>query len=214
MRAGIPAETKSASDPGISPGHAPQNAIADGSATNVANWTLNDGSAVALRFICPADEPLMVKFHQTLSQDSVYFRYFGSLTLSQRITHQRLMRVCSNDSDHSLALVAVRRGGQTKEDEILGVGRLIKCDGANEAEFAVVVADAHQGSGLGTYLLRQLIRMARNQGQIRVIGYVLPDNRPMLHICDKLGFRRVQPVGDSIVTMELALRPGGASKAA
>jgi acetyltransferase len=199
MHASIPGKIKRVSDPGGSSGQSPQNA------TNVAKWTLKDGTSVAIRFICPADEPLMIKFHQTLSLDSVYSRYLGSLTLSQRTAHERLMDVCLNDYDHGSALVAEGRNDKTKEKEILGVGRLIKFEKSNEAEFALVVTDAHQGSGLGTYLLRRLISMARNQRRVRVIGYVLPDNHPMLHICEKLGFRRIHPLGDPVVKVELNL---------
>ena len=172
----------------------------------LSEWTLKDGTHVTIRPIRPSDEPAMVRFHQTLSEDSVYFRYLGPLKLSQRITHQRLLRVCWNHYGHELALVAVRRPPGAGEDEILGVGRLIKFEESNESEFALVVADPHQGSGLGTHLLRRLIKIGREEGLLRVIGYILPENRPMLHVCDRLGFRRIHPMGDPVVRVELDLR--------
>jgi len=188
-----------------------QSAKSASSAGELANWTLKDGSVAAIRFICPVDEPLMVKFHETLSENSVYFRYLGPLRLSQRIAHRRLRRVCLNDYDHDLALVAVRRDARSREEEILAVGRLVKFEETGEAEFALVVADACQGSGLGTYLLRWLIWMARNQGQRQVVGYILPDNRQMLRICEKLGFRRIHPPGDPVVKVELDLSAADAN---
>ena len=147
----------------------------------------------------------MIKFHRTLSEQSVYFRYLGQLKLSQRIAHQRLMRVCLDHQESELALVAERKYPHNGESEILGVGRLIKADDAREAEFALVVGDRHQGSGLGTELLRRVIRIARDEGQLMLVGYILPDNRSMLHICEKLGFRRVHPLGDPVVRMEFNL---------
>ena len=48
----------------------------------------------------------MVKFHETLSEQSVYQRYFSVLKLSQRIAHERLTRICFNDYDREIALVA------------------------------------------------------------------------------------------------------------
>lgn len=183
-----------------------------GPAHYVTAWKLKDGTHVTIRPIRPDDEPLMVRFHQTLSEDSVYFRYLGPLKLSQRIEHRRLIKVCRDDYDRELALVAERREGEGGRADILAVGRLIKFHDLQEAEFAVVVADAYQGSGLGMQLMRRLIRIARNEGHLRLTGYILPDNRPMLHICEKLGFRRIHPIGDPVVKVELALRPAGASK--
>jgi acetyltransferase len=214
MRARIPAETKPAPVPGLPPGQSPQKAISALPANYVTSCKLKDGSDVTVRPIHPADEPLMVKFHRTLSGDSVYFRYLGPLKLSQRIEHRRLIKVCRDDNDQELALVAEMRNPRDGEAGILAVGRLIKFQGSHEAEFAIVVADKHQGSGLGMHLMRRLIRIARNEGHLRLIGYILPDNRPMLHICEKLGFRRIHPLGDPVVKVELALRPGGTFKVA
>lgn len=175
-------------------------------------WKLKDGTPVLIRLIRPADEPLMVKFHESLSADSVYFRYLAPTPLSLRVAHRRLAKVCLNDYDHEMALVVEDANPRTGELEIIGVGRLIKFHENNKAEFALVVVDAHQGSGLGSHLLRRLIQMARLEACQSVIGYVLPENRPMLHVCEKLGFRRIHPLGDPVVKVELDLkstRPGG-----
>lgn len=180
----------------------------------VSKWTLKDGTPVTIRPICPADEPAMIRFHKALSDDSVYFRYLGPMKLSQRIAHQRLLRVCWNHYGHELALVAVSHppGGG---DEILGVGRLIEFEESHESEFALLIADGHQHSGLGTHLLRLLIKIGRDEGLVRIIGYILPENRAMLHVCDELGFRRVHPAGDPVVRVELDLavsRPAAAKE--
>ena len=53
----------------------------------------------------------------------------------------------------------------------------------HEAEFALGrIADAFHGSGLGTHLLRRLVQIAKGEGCLRIIGYILPGNRPMLHL--------------------------------
>ena len=170
-------------------------------------WKLKTHRPVLIRPIRPDDELLMVKFHGMLSADSVYFRYLGPLKLSQRIEHQRLIKVCLNDYDHELAFVAETKHPDTGEIQIVGVGRLIKYQEMHEAEFAVIVADAFHGSGLGTHLLRRLVQIAKREGCSRIVGYILPGNRPMLHICEKLGFRRIHPLGDPVVKVELDLSP-------
>src|SRR6202158_656829 len=72
----------------------------------VTDWTMNNGKELPIRPIRPEDEPLMVKFHETLSDRSVYLRYFGSLSLKRRVAHERLIRICFGDYDRELALVA------------------------------------------------------------------------------------------------------------
>ena len=64
------------------------------------------GVEVTIRPIRPEDEPLMVKFHKTLSKQSVHLRYFGLLSLERRTMHERLRRVCFIDYDREIALVA------------------------------------------------------------------------------------------------------------
>jgi acetyltransferase len=74
----------------------------------VQPWTTTDGISLLIRPIRPEDEPLMIQFHTTLSDRSVYFRYMHAIQLSQRIAHDRLSRICFNDYDRELALVAER----------------------------------------------------------------------------------------------------------
>ncbi len=68
----------------------------------------------------------MIKFHETLSERSVYFRWLHMLQLSQRIAHERLIGVCFIDYDREMALVAEYHNPQMGQNEIMGVGRLIK----------------------------------------------------------------------------------------
>ena len=86
----------------------------------VSTWKMKDGKKVTIRPIRPEDEPLMVKFHETLSERSVYLRYFSPLKLQQRVAHERLTRICFNDYDREIALVAEYKDGDGKS-QILGV---------------------------------------------------------------------------------------------
>jgi acetyltransferase len=155
----------------------------------VSSWSSNDGTPLTLRPIRPEDEPLMVKFHSKLSEETVYLRYFGLPRLQQRVAHERLTRVCFNDYDREIALVAIRQEPTTKEDEIIGVGRLTKAHGLNQAEFAIVIADQFQGLGLGTKLLSRLVEIGRHEGIERICLNILPENYVMQHVAKKVGFQ-------------------------
>jgi acetyltransferase len=155
----------------------------------VAPWTMKDGNEVTVRPIRPEDEPLMVKFHETLSDRSVYLRYFCSLSLSRRVDHERLLRICFGDYDREMALVAERTDPATGERRILAVGRMNKLHAGNEAEVAVLVSDHYQKLGLGNELLRRVVGMARDEKLSRVSAEMLPDNVAMQIITKRLGFK-------------------------
>lgn len=153
----------------------------------VWDWAMKDGTAVTIRPIRPEDEPLMVKFHEMLSDRSVYLRYFGSLSLKTRIAHERLVRICFGDYDRELALVAEITGPEGHE--VVGVGRLNRIIGTDEAEVAIIVTDNYQNRGLGAELLRRVIRVAREEGVHAVMSEMLSDNLGMQVISKKLGFQ-------------------------
>jgi acetyltransferase len=154
----------------------------------VAKWKMKEGTPVIIRPIQPEDEPLLVKLHGTLSEESVYHRYFSQLKLDQRIAHERLTRICFNDYDREIALVAERKDAKTGDREILGVGRLSKARGLNEGEFALLISDRWQKQGLGSELLKRLVEIARTEKLTRVSAIIMSDNHAMLHVCKKTGF--------------------------
>ncbi|MCA9960438.1 MAG: GNAT family N-acetyltransferase, partial [Anaerolineales bacterium] len=154
----------------------------------VQPYTSTDQTEFVIRPIRPEDEPLMVKFHQTLSEQSVYLRYFRAFQYDQRVAHDRLIRICFVDYDRDIALVTEKSDPKTGEKEIVAAGRLSRIHGTDEAEFALLVNDACQDKGIGTETLRRLLEIGRDEGVKRVIAYLLTENRGMYHICKKLGF--------------------------
>ena len=149
---------------------------------------LKDGTPVTIRPIRPEDEPLMVQFHTTLSERSVYLRYFCSLSLSTRVEHERLVRICFGSYDRGFALVADRKNEESGQREILGVGRFSTIN-RTAAEAAVLVSDGWQGRGLGTELLAGVVRVARQEKYQRLSAEILRDNLPTQAIFKKVGFK-------------------------
>ena len=145
------------------------------------------GARITIRPIRPEDEPLMIEFHKTLSDRSVFFRYFGILSLQERIVHERLRRVCFIDYDNEIALVADLKESSGNH-KILGVARLIKEHEADEAEFALLVSDPWQGKGLGTELLRLLVSIGRKEGIHRIVGHISAENTAMKQVSEEAGF--------------------------
>jgi len=168
---------------------------------------MKDGREVTIRPIRPEDEPLMAEFHRTLSDRTVYLRYFASMSLSARIAHERLLRICFGDYDRQMVLVAEHRATDGGRPQIVGVGRLNKLRARNEAEVAVLVADEYQNLGLGFQLLSAVVRVARDEKLRRVKSEMLRDNLGMQVLSKRLGFQlRTYPDGESIgAVLELSL---------
>jgi acetyltransferase len=129
--------------------------------------------------------------------------------------------VCFVDYDRQLVLVAERgadatgrgadatgrgadatgRGASASQPTpgapaILGVARLSRLPWKDEAEFALLVSDQFQRQGLGTELLRRLLQVARRERIRRVVGFISPENQPMLQIARRLGFKLQRPKDD------------------
>ncbi|MEZ5400568.1 MAG: bifunctional acetate--CoA ligase family protein/GNAT family N-acetyltransferase [Bryobacteraceae bacterium] len=170
-----------------------------------SDFTDKSGETIRIRPITPEDEPLIVRFHETLSERTVYFRYLQQIQLDQRVAHDRMIRICFIDYDREMALVAVRTDAASGEQEIMGVGRLQKIAGTAEAEFALMIADRFQGRGIGTELLRRLVDVARREGVGAVIAEIHGENRTMQGMCRRVGFKLEQEFGDPTVTARLEL---------
>ena len=170
----------------------------------VSTWKMKDGKEVVIRPIRPEDEPLMITFHEKLSERSVYLRYFQPLKLTQRTAHERLTRICFIDYKREMALVAERKN-EAGEPELLAVGRLSQIHGRDEGELAAVAIDAAQHKGLGTELYTRLIAVAREAKLHRLISTMLPENREMRALCVKLGFKMFSNLEDNTIRAELDL---------
>jgi acetyltransferase len=182
-------------DASVHPGQFPKTTIRPYPSQYVSQFTMKDGAEVALRPIRPEDEPLVSKFHETLSERSVYMRYFSSLSLSSRVAHERLVRICLVDYDRVMALVVDHKDEVTGQHRILGVGRLIKLPTKNEAEIAILVSDQCQKQGLGIELLRRTVQIARDEKLSSVSAEMLRDNFTVQRLFKKVGFR-LRPLAD------------------
>jgi len=172
----------------------------------VSQAQLKDGAPITVRPIRPEDEPLMVRFHESLSEQSVYTRYFHMLNLDQRIAHERLTRICFIDYDREMALVAEKRDPESGEREILGVGRLSRDRAApEEAEFSILVSDPYQRQGIGTTLLDRLLVIGRREGISRITADILSNNRPMQRVSKSAGFHLRHDPEEGVVKADLDL---------
>ena len=193
-------------DPSTAEDQLPRPAIKPYPRRYVSPWTASDGTEFLIRPIRPEDEPLMIRLHEELSDETVSARYFTYMKLSQRTAHERLTRICFIDYDREMALVATAPDPDGGESRIVAVGRLSKAHGRNEAEFAILVSDAWQKHGLGGELLRRLVAVGRDDGLDRIFAEMLASNTGMRRTSEAAGFHvRSHPDDASVALAELAL---------
>ncbi|MBK8022795.1 MAG: bifunctional acetate--CoA ligase family protein/GNAT family N-acetyltransferase [Chloroflexi bacterium] len=177
----------------------------------VEPWTLRDGTKVTIRPIRPEDEPLMVEFHQSLSERTVFLRYLEAMDLSVRTAHDRLSRLCFIDYDREMALVVIRRDEGTKgEPKMIGIVRLTKMRNANpgeksRAELGMLVSDKYQRQGIGHELLERLIKIAKDEKVGVIFATLHEDNPEMSYLTERFGFVAVPSGREHIVQVELDL---------
>jgi acetyltransferase len=170
-----------------------------------SKWIAKDGTPMVMRPMRPEDEPMLVKFHETLSDRTVYLRYLRPMLLEARVAHERLARICHCDYNREINFLAEIDAEEAEERKILGAIRLSKMHGINEARFSVLINDLAQGKGLGKEMLRRLVDIARQEKLTRIEALITPDNEVMKHICGELGFRFVPVSEENLVKTEIDL---------
>ena len=78
----------------------------------------------------------------------------------------------------------------------------MKIHGTNDGEVAVLVSDQWQGRGLGKELLARLLIVGADEKLARLTADILPDNRDVMRICEKLGFTLKHSLEDEVVKAE------------
>ena len=154
------------------------------------------GHAYTLRAIRGDDEDRLVAFHATLSDESLYLRYFAP---HPRLSPAEVYRFTHVDGAARAALVLL------DGDRIVAVARYDRLAEAPEAEVAFVVADAYQGRGLGTILLRRLAHVARAHGIEKFVADTLLSNIRMRRVFSHSGYEVHSRIEDGVVRVEFAI---------
>ena len=151
---------------------------------------LRDSSRVVIRPIRSGDAAGLSAFIEGLSAHSRHLLFLGGIA---RLREEELQRVCSPDTVHDMAYVAIPH----HDERQVGICRYASsqppCD---EAEISVAVADAWQHKGLATLLLRRLIEHARQHGVKRLYSMDAATNHRMRRLARHLGFSEARDPAD------------------
>ena len=153
---------------------------------------LSDGRRVGLAPVDPQDAPAERAFVNALSLNSRYRRFHFGL---RELSPEQSRAMTEIDQQHQVAFVA---RPDTEAAIVADARYVLRADSA-DAEFAIAVADAWQGVGLGRELLQRLAAHARAHGVRHLFGDVLWGNGPMLGLARSLGAQLRRNPGDSTV---------------
>lgn len=162
-----------------------------------ADVVLRDGRTCHIRPIKPSDGPALEEFHQSLSEETLYMRFF---TASQELMARDIERLLKVDYREHVGLLALVGGA------VVGLGAYDSV-GRAEGEIAFTIRDDHQGRGLGSVLLEHLAAIARENGIHRFRAEVLSGNKKMLATFAAAGYSPSQEVEDGIVILDFDIDP-------
>lgn len=157
-----------------------------------------DGTTLSVRPIRADDADALNDFHEHLSSDTIYKRFFNAHPHLRAAEIERFTQI---DYDNRLALVAHRDG------RMVGVGRYDSRPDEADAEVAFVVADEVQGHGVGTLLLEHLAVAARHRGRSSFYADTLVTNDQMQDVFRRAGFPSRTRFADGVVRVTFPIAP-------
>jgi acyl-CoA hydrolase/GNAT superfamily N-acetyltransferase len=134
---------------------------------------------VRFRAIRPSDEEAMRRLFYRFSDEAVYYRYFSRI---QAMPHTRMQEYVNVDFNRVMSIVGEIEGGT-----LIAEIRYVRTeDDETHPEFALVVDEAYQNAGIATYLCGLLKRVAMERGLKGLKGWLLPKNRKILRVIEKV----------------------------
>ena len=143
-------------------------------------YLVNDGTLINFRPIHPTDEPRMRDLFYKLSAATIYYRFMSHQKFVSRKQIQDFVYI-----DHRNDVTIVGTLPEAYGEDIIAIGSYYLDPKTNLAEVAFVVGDNWQNKGIGTFLLKHLMRIARRNGIRGFTAEVLTDNKPMQAVINK-----------------------------
>ncbi len=137
---------------------------------------------VDFRAIKPSDVEDMRRLFYRFSDTAVYYRYFSPI---KTMPHAKMQEYVNVDFGRCLSIVGLVK--EMGEGRIIAEGRFVRNLQRPYAEVAFVVDEAFQGRGIATFMLRMLIRLAKERGLKGFTAEVLSSNKSMLKVFEKGG---------------------------
>ncbi len=158
------------------------------------------GELVRLRPVRPIDEGRLHDLYYSMSDESLYKRFFQ---VRKVMPHAALQKLCNLDYEKEMSIVATI--GEEPAETIVGAASYTLDPTGRTADAAFVVDDRYQDRGIGRALLRHLAEIAHKKGVEAFSADVLVSNAAMLHLFDQAGGRRTGMPESGIATYRIPI---------
>ncbi len=159
---------------------------------------LTSGELVRIRPIHPGDAEKLVAFHDRLSAEAVYRRYFS---FHPELSDDEVQHLTTVDYASRMALVV------EYDERLVAVARYDREPDTEEAEVAFLVADEFQRRGLGMRLLKDLAVAARAQGITTFTAETQASNRDMIGVFESSGYSVEASMESEFVSVRFRIAP-------
>jgi len=158
--------------------------------------TLKDGSKVLIRRAGPEDFQMLFSMFSSLSDDTMFRRFLRSQKKLTKTDAEEMLRL---DDRNVTSLIAVL--AKDHREQAVGEARYVTDPAGRLAEAAVVIADEWQNRGLGTALFSDLIAEAKRQGLSKMFAYFDVENKSIIRVGQKVGFKLAPKEGRTNYSM-------------
>lgn len=149
-------------------------------------WTDYKGDEIFFRPIKATDERAIQDMVYAMPEQDVYTRFFQNL---KSFSHKLAMPLAAIDYSSKMAIAAVvGREEPNSKERIIAIGRYIRDPLTNFAEVAFATSHGWQDRGISTFILRYLIRIAKENGIKGFTADVLSRNAAMMKVFAKSGY--------------------------
>lgn len=159
------------------------------------------GEKVRIRATRPSDEEAMRRFFYRFSDQTVYFRFFYRFST---MPHDKIQPYVNVDYSRQMSLVAL--SGEADQERIVAEGRYLIDEEDYYGNVAFMVDESYRGAGLASYLLRMLVRIAREKGLNGFTAEVLVSNKSMMRVFEKINIPFTAKLEDEIYRIRMPFK--------
>jgi len=143
---------------------------------------LKNGDLIKIRPVKPTDERMIQELHYSLDEKDIYYRFFMPI---HDFRHKKVQPLVNIDYIREFILVCF----DNKIQNIIALGGLFRTYNPSVAEIAFITHKDWRGQGISKFLLNYLVKIARELNYKTFSGSILIENKAMLHIIHKSGYK-------------------------
>lgn len=169
-------------------------------------WTDMKGIEIFFRPVRATDERAIQDQIYALPEQDVYTRFFQNL---KSFPHKVAMPMAAIDYNDKMAIAAVTGKEEPESrEQIVAVGQYFRDPHTNFADVAFSIHPDWQNRGIGTFLLRYLVHIAKEKNIKGFTADVLEQNTHMMKVFSKTGYIMNTKLDCGVYEIEIPFRGG------